>query len=253
MGVTHVLNAAHGTAYSHGGQDFYGATIDYYGVPAHDLPSFDISQFFFSAAEFIHKALNTPGGIEWSLFTFVCVLAAFHNQSGPQAHWCTGQYIAYCLYLHGKGKGEAVLCRWIAAAWLQNSKKEWKVDVREGWTVAERDRVERKGVRKKREISGGKDLFTEKNKTCIWYGSSLIWSSLLTPSRGNCICHNKWIGRWQSWFLQPPPMWRGPHTVNDLPVRTRPAGLCSRGGDSPLPREIYSVLQRRLSVLALVL
>ncbi|KAM6104871.1 LOW QUALITY PROTEIN: uncharacterized protein FYW35_012307 [Pterocles gutturalis] len=61
MGVTHVLNAAHGTAYSHGGQDFYGATIDYYGVPAHDLPNFDISQFFFSAAQFIHNALNTPG------------------------------------------------------------------------------------------------------------------------------------------------------------------------------------------------
>ncbi|KFQ90670.1 Dual specificity protein phosphatase 13 isoform B [Nipponia nippon] len=61
MGVTHVLNAAHGTAYSHGGQDFYGATIDYYGVPAHDLPSFDISQFFFSAAQFIHNALSTPG------------------------------------------------------------------------------------------------------------------------------------------------------------------------------------------------
>ncbi|NWW73171.1 DS13B phosphatase, partial [Climacteris rufus] len=62
MGVTHVLNAAHGTAYSHGGQDFYGATTDYYGVPAHDLPSFDISQFFFSSAQFIHNALNTPGG-----------------------------------------------------------------------------------------------------------------------------------------------------------------------------------------------
>ncbi|XP_064924646.1 dual specificity phosphatase 29 [Columba livia] len=61
MGVTHVLNAAHGTAYSHRGQDFYGATIEYYGVPAHDLPSFDISQFFFSAAQFIHNALNTPG------------------------------------------------------------------------------------------------------------------------------------------------------------------------------------------------
>ncbi|NWU74563.1 DS13B phosphatase, partial [Onychorhynchus coronatus] len=61
MGVTHVLNAAHGTAYSHGGQDYYGTTIHYYGVPAHDLPSFDISQFFFSAAQFIHKALNTPG------------------------------------------------------------------------------------------------------------------------------------------------------------------------------------------------
>ncbi|NXD19698.1 DS13B phosphatase, partial [Spelaeornis formosus] len=72
MGVTHVLNAAHGTAYSHGGQDFYGATIDYYGVPAHDLPSFDISQFFFSAAHFIHNALNTPGGTK--LLWNCCIL-----------------------------------------------------------------------------------------------------------------------------------------------------------------------------------
>ncbi|NXW73319.1 DS13B phosphatase, partial [Hirundo rustica] len=75
MGVTHVLNAAHGTAYSHGGQDFYGATIDYYGVPAHDLPSFDISQFFFSAAQFIHNALNTPGGMK--LFLYFCMKTSF--------------------------------------------------------------------------------------------------------------------------------------------------------------------------------
>ncbi|NWU62430.1 DS13B phosphatase, partial [Pterocles burchelli] len=81
MGVTHVLNAAHGTAYSHGGHDFYGATIDYYGVPAHDLPSFDISQFFFSAAQFIHNALNTPGGRKLSLVTFLCELAASRNRS----------------------------------------------------------------------------------------------------------------------------------------------------------------------------
>ncbi|NWI09027.1 DS13B phosphatase, partial [Crypturellus soui] len=70
MGVTHVLNAAHGTAYSQGGHDFYGATIDYYGVRAYDRPDFDISQFFFSASEFIHKALNTPGGMK-----FVCAVS----------------------------------------------------------------------------------------------------------------------------------------------------------------------------------
>ncbi|NWZ96213.1 DS13B phosphatase, partial [Nesospiza acunhae] len=75
MGVTHVLNAAHGTSYSHGGQDFYGATIDYYGVPAHDLPSFDISQFFFSAAQFIHNALNTPGGMK--LLLYFCMKISF--------------------------------------------------------------------------------------------------------------------------------------------------------------------------------
>uniref|UniRef100_A0A674IR44 Dual specificity protein phosphatase n=1 Tax=Terrapene triunguis TaxID=2587831 RepID=A0A674IR44_9SAUR len=62
MGITHVLNAAHGTMFCQGGQDFYGTTIDYYGIPAYDLPDFNISQYFFSAAEFIHKALNTPGG-----------------------------------------------------------------------------------------------------------------------------------------------------------------------------------------------
>uniref|UniRef100_A0A8D0H0J9 Dual specificity protein phosphatase n=1 Tax=Sphenodon punctatus TaxID=8508 RepID=A0A8D0H0J9_SPHPU len=61
MGITHVLNAAHGTMFCQGCHDFYGTTIDYHGVPAYDLPDFNISQFFFSAAEYIHKALSTPG------------------------------------------------------------------------------------------------------------------------------------------------------------------------------------------------
>ncbi|NXR62993.1 DS13B phosphatase, partial [Rhadina sibilatrix] len=90
MGVTHVLNAAHGTAYSHGGQDFYGATIDYYGVPAHDLPSFDISQFFFSAAQFIHNALNTPGGsLQAKVGTFQLSLenlSAYKGASSKMPH-----------------------------------------------------------------------------------------------------------------------------------------------------------------------
>lgn len=89
MGVTHVLNAAHGTAYSQGGPDFYGATIHYYGVPAHDLPSFDISQFFFSAAQFIHNALNTPGGMKLLLVTFLCELAASRKRSAPLDQWWT--------------------------------------------------------------------------------------------------------------------------------------------------------------------
>ncbi|NXO61452.1 DS13B phosphatase, partial [Phainopepla nitens] len=80
MGVTHVLNAAHGTAYSHGGQDYYGATIDYYGVPAHDLPSFDISQFFFSAAQFIHNALNTPGGTTLLLYFYMKISFQFISE-----------------------------------------------------------------------------------------------------------------------------------------------------------------------------
>ncbi|NWU49290.1 DS13B phosphatase, partial [Dromas ardeola] len=101
MGVTHVLNAAHGTAYSHGGQDFYGATIDYYGVPAHDLPSFDISQFFFSAAQFIHNALNTPGGMKLLLLSLIqpeCVRERSkmpHTRDSSSPTSSTGSRAAY--------------------------------------------------------------------------------------------------------------------------------------------------------------
>ncbi|XP_057642318.1 dual specificity protein phosphatase 13 isoform X2 [Chionomys nivalis] len=62
LGITHVLNAAHGGLYCQGGPDFYGSSVSYLGVPAHDLPDFDISTYFSSAADFIHRALNTPGG-----------------------------------------------------------------------------------------------------------------------------------------------------------------------------------------------
>lgn len=65
LGITHVLNAAHGGLYCQGSPDFYGSSVSYLGVPAHDLPSFDISAYFSSAADFIHRALSTPGGRTW--------------------------------------------------------------------------------------------------------------------------------------------------------------------------------------------
>uniref|UniRef100_G1PYI4 Dual specificity protein phosphatase n=1 Tax=Myotis lucifugus TaxID=59463 RepID=G1PYI4_MYOLU len=61
LGITHVLNAAHGGLYCQGGPDFYGSSVSYLGVPAHDLPDFDISAYFSSAADFIHRGLSTPG------------------------------------------------------------------------------------------------------------------------------------------------------------------------------------------------
>ncbi|XP_042314993.1 dual specificity protein phosphatase 13-like isoform X6 [Sceloporus undulatus] len=61
MGISHVLNAAHGKIFCKGSHDFYGTSIEYHGVPAFDLPDFDISPYFYPAAEFIHKALTTPG------------------------------------------------------------------------------------------------------------------------------------------------------------------------------------------------
>ena len=60
-----MLNAAHGGLYCQGSPDFYGSSVSYLGVPAHDLPNFDISAYFSSAADFIHRALSTPGGRNW--------------------------------------------------------------------------------------------------------------------------------------------------------------------------------------------
>ncbi|XP_015267865.1 PREDICTED: dual specificity protein phosphatase 13 isoform A-like [Gekko japonicus] len=63
MGISHVLNAAHGMIFCKGSHGFYGPSIEYYGVPAHDLPNFDLSPYFYPAAEFIHKALSIPGAM----------------------------------------------------------------------------------------------------------------------------------------------------------------------------------------------
>lgn len=62
LGITHVVNAAHGRMHCQGSQDFYGSTVDYYGVPADDSPTFDLSRYFFPSAEYIHDALDTAGG-----------------------------------------------------------------------------------------------------------------------------------------------------------------------------------------------
>ncbi|XP_061564291.1 dual specificity protein phosphatase 13A-like [Cololabis saira] len=57
--ITHVVNAAHGRMHCQGSQDFYGPTVDYYGVPADDSPSFNLSRYFFPSAEYIQNALDT--------------------------------------------------------------------------------------------------------------------------------------------------------------------------------------------------
>uniref|UniRef100_A0A3P8T3S6 Dual specificity protein phosphatase n=1 Tax=Amphiprion percula TaxID=161767 RepID=A0A3P8T3S6_AMPPE len=61
LGITHVLNAAHGRMHCQGSHDFYGSTVDYYGVPADDSPSFDLSRYFLPSAEYIKTALGTTG------------------------------------------------------------------------------------------------------------------------------------------------------------------------------------------------
>ncbi|KAG5855724.1 hypothetical protein ANANG_G00052160 [Anguilla anguilla] len=61
--ITHVLNAADGKFNVCTGASFYRDTnISYHGVEAFDMPSFDLSPFFYSSAQFIKNALSTPGG-----------------------------------------------------------------------------------------------------------------------------------------------------------------------------------------------
>lgn len=62
LGITHVVNVAHGSPHSQGSRDFYGSSVDYYGVPAHDSPSFDLSRYFVPSADYIQRALDGDGG-----------------------------------------------------------------------------------------------------------------------------------------------------------------------------------------------
>ncbi|XP_034716604.1 dual specificity protein phosphatase 13-like [Etheostoma cragini] len=62
LGITHVLNVAHGSMSCQGSHDFYGSTVEYYGVPADDSPYFDLSRYFFSSAEYIQSALEMAAG-----------------------------------------------------------------------------------------------------------------------------------------------------------------------------------------------
>lgn len=68
--ITHVVNAAHGKMHCQGSHDFYGPTVNYYGIPADDSPSFNLSCYFFPSAEYIQKALNTNDGNVASLSMF---------------------------------------------------------------------------------------------------------------------------------------------------------------------------------------
>lgn len=65
LGITHVLNAAHGPRHIDTGPRFYSdANIEYHGVEASDCKDFDLGPFFRDAAEFIHVALRQQGSAE---------------------------------------------------------------------------------------------------------------------------------------------------------------------------------------------
>lgn len=60
LGVTHVLNAAEGERNSvcTGAGYYSNMDIDYYGIEADDIPTFNISVHFFTAAEYMRRVLS---------------------------------------------------------------------------------------------------------------------------------------------------------------------------------------------------
>lgn len=62
LGITHILNAAHGTGVYTGPEFYTGLDIQYLGVEVDDFPEVDISRHFRKAAEFLDEALLTYRG-----------------------------------------------------------------------------------------------------------------------------------------------------------------------------------------------
>ncbi|NXS54460.1 DUS27 phosphatase, partial [Brachypteracias leptosomus] len=62
LGITHVLNAAHGTGVYTGPGFYNGLNIQYLGIEVDDFPDMDISKHFRPAAEFLDEALLTYKG-----------------------------------------------------------------------------------------------------------------------------------------------------------------------------------------------
>lgn len=64
MGVTHVLNTAHGTGVYTDAAFYASVNIQYMGIEVDDFPDVDISGHFRPSAEFLDEALLTHKGDE---------------------------------------------------------------------------------------------------------------------------------------------------------------------------------------------
>lgn len=62
MGITHILNAAHGTGVYTGESFYAGMNIQYMGIEVDDFTDADISAHFRPTAEFLDEALLTHKG-----------------------------------------------------------------------------------------------------------------------------------------------------------------------------------------------
>nr|XP_023670542.1 inactive dual specificity phosphatase 27 isoform X1 [Paramormyrops kingsleyae] len=94
LGITHILNAAHGTGV-YTGQDFYaGMNIQYLGIEVDDFVEADISPHLRGAAEFLDEALlthkgrvlvNSMMGVSRSAVFVAAYLMIFHHMTIMEA------------------------------------------------------------------------------------------------------------------------------------------------------------------------
>ncbi|XP_027967716.1 inactive dual specificity phosphatase 27 [Eumetopias jubatus] len=94
LGITHILNAAHGTGVYTGPEFYTGLEIQYLGMEVDDFPEVDISQHFRKAAEFLDEALLTyrgkvlvssEMGLSRSAVLVVAYLMIFHDMAVLEA------------------------------------------------------------------------------------------------------------------------------------------------------------------------
>ncbi|XP_026787463.3 serine/threonine/tyrosine-interacting-like protein 2 [Pangasianodon hypophthalmus] len=94
LGITHILNAGHGTGVYTGESFYQGMNITYMGIEVDDFPDADISPHFRSCAEFLDEALLTHRGkvlvdsmmgISRSAVLVAAYLMIFHNMTIMEA------------------------------------------------------------------------------------------------------------------------------------------------------------------------
>lgn len=73
IGITHILNTAHGTGVYTNESFYAGINIKYMGIEVDDFPDADISVHFRPTAEFLDDALLTHKGRIWFISSEICV------------------------------------------------------------------------------------------------------------------------------------------------------------------------------------
>ena len=95
-GITHVLNAAEGTAigYCDTHADYYTELdIKFLGLPLPDLPGANISKYFSTVAEFIDLALAGGGVV-----LVHCLMGMSRSTTAVLAFLCLSRYCSYSFY-----------------------------------------------------------------------------------------------------------------------------------------------------------